>query len=185
MKRNSLCIILILGLLISYPTSLLQGSEVLEQTETRVIVREHPKTGKLYVSIIPNNGPVPEDPFAKQRTIISRPDYRLLDPKVKLGEIPYDGPYSSSKKIYIFAASMATLGAVGTVGMVALPATAVTSGAAASGGGAYLAAGSAVAAGTAAGTVALQKSDSKKDDFILTSKSKTEENGENAPRGAN
>lgn len=79
---------------------------------------------------------------------------------------------------------MATLGAVGTVGMAVLPATAATSGAAASGGGAYLAAGSAVAAGTVAGTVALQKSDSKKDDFILTSKSKTEENGENAPRGA-
>ena len=158
-------------LLLSFSVSSLYASEVIEETHTRVVVREHPKTGKPYVSIVSGDQPLAADPFAKQRKKMSRPNYRMLDPKVKPGEIPYDGPYSSSTKIYVFAATLATLGvAGGAVGLAAIPAS---TGGAASGGGAYLAAGSAVAAGTA-GTVAIKtRNNPNQDDFTLVSKSKS------------
>ena len=147
----------------------LSASEVIEDTHTNVIMREHPKTGRPYVSIVSSDVPVPEDPFAKFRQISKRPDYRMLDPKVKPGEIPYEGPYSDSKKIYIFAATLAALGtAGGAIGLAAIP---VSTGAAASGGGAYLGAGSAVAVGSAAGVVVKTNVSSKQDDFVQTSKS--------------
>ena len=171
--RSLAMTVLIAVLSIFFSSFPIFASEVLEQTQTRVIVREHPKTGKPYVSIVPGEGPIPEDPFVKQRQTMRRPDYRLLDPKIKSGEIPYEGPYSSSKKIYIFAATLATLGAASFAGAALLPIA--SSGVAASGGATYLAGGGAVAAGAAAGTVALQKNDPKKDDFTQTSKAQTEE----------
>ena len=157
----------------TFAVSSLYASEVIEDTHTQVVVREHPKTGKPYVSIVSRDKPLTDDPFAKAQSKFSRPDYHMLDPKIKSGQIPYDGPYSSSKKIYIFAATLATLGAGGMIGAAALPAA--STGAAASGGGAYLAAGSAVAAGTA-GTVAIQtRSNPNQDNFIQISKSKAVE----------
>ncbi|MBI1977546.1 MAG: hypothetical protein HYS55_02215 [Candidatus Omnitrophica bacterium] len=151
----------------AFPTS-----EVFEETKTQVIIREHPKTGKPYVSIVSQESFDPNTPFLGARTKVSRPDYRMLDPKVKSGEIPYDGPYSSAKKVYIFAATLATLGvAGGAVGMAVAPAA--SAGGAASGGGTFLAAGGAVAAGSAGGAVAMTRSDSNVDDFIQTSESRT------------
>jgi hypothetical protein len=151
----------------------LHASEVIEPTRTQVIVREHPKTGRPYVSIVSSDRAVPPDPFSGQKKY-SRPDYRLLDPKVKAGEIPYDGPYSDRRKIYIFAATLATVGTVGGVaGMAAAPAAA---GAGASGGGAaYLAGGTAVAAGSAAAVTAVTHSDPKEENFIHRSESKTQD----------
>lgn len=125
------------------------ASEVIDETKTRVIIREHPKTGKPYVSIVSSEIPDPPDPFTGQWGRIIRPDYRLLDPKVKSGEIPYEGPVSDSTRIYIFAATLATLGAAGAV--LAPAAAPAAAGAAASGGaGAYLAGGAAVTAGSVA-----------------------------------
>ncbi len=161
-------IFLLLPNLIGIP---LYASEVIEETHTQVVVREHPKTGKPYVSIVASDRPLAEDPFVNQRKKTSRPNYRMLDPNVKPGEIPYDGPYSSSAKIYVFAATLATLGvAGGAIGMAAIPASA---GGAASGGGAYLAAGSAVAAGTAGAVAIKTRPNPNQDDFTLISKSKS------------
>ena len=147
---------------------LLSASEVIPETHSKVILREHPKTGKPYVVIAPEDLTEGTGFFPEAKKF-SRPDYRLLDPKVKSGQIPYDGPYSDSKRIYIFAASLATLGAGGFVGAAFMPAT----GAAASGGGAYLAAGSAVAAGAAATATTSLRANSKKDNFTQASESKS------------
>ncbi|MBI4358632.1 MAG: hypothetical protein HY584_04965 [Candidatus Omnitrophica bacterium] len=152
--------------------TVLYGSEVFQDTDTQVVVREHPKTGKPYVSIISHSALSQVDPFERLKGKMSRPDYRMLDPKVKSGEIPYEGPYSSSTKIYVFAATLATLGTVGgAVGLATVPAAAT--GAAASGGGAYLAGGAAVAGGAAGAAALATRSDSRQDDFIQTSKSES------------
>ncbi len=146
------------------------ASEVLEQTETQVVVRNHPRTGKPYVSIVsPDRLNV--DPFAGNRKSYLRPDYRMLDPKIKSGVIPYKGPYSDRKKVYIFAASLA---AVGTMGGTAIIATApAATGTAASGGaGAYLAGGAAVAAGSAAEYTIATQPNPKKDIYTQRSESK-------------
>ena len=146
----------------------LNASEVIQETQTKVIVREHPKTGRPYVSITPLGAEF-RDPFERQRTNLRRPDYRMLDPKVKDGEIPYDGPYQDSKKVYIFAATLATLGtAGGVIGLTMIPASA---GGAASGAGAYLASGGAIAGGTTAALLGTTKSNPEQDDVIQTSKS--------------
>jgi len=156
-------------LLIIFPLRAM-GSEVIEETKTQVIVREHPKTGKPYVSIVSNEGPV-EDPFAGQRKKMTRPDYRMLDPKIKSGKIPYEGPSSDRKKVYLLAASLATVGTVG--GALAIAAAPVATGAGATGGaGAYAAAGGAVAAGTASGAWKATRSDPKNEEFIHKSESK-------------
>ena len=168
MKENpifKLTVLVVLSLnLVS--SGLIYASEVITETDSKIIIREHPRTGKPYVVIATNDlNPVPFFPESKK---FSRPDYRLLDPKVKSGEVPYDGPYSDSKRIYIFAATLATLGAGGIAGAALMPATGA---AAASGGASYLAAGGAVAAGTTVSVVA--SSNSKKDDFIQSSRSES------------
>lgn len=157
------------------------ASEIIEETGTRVIVREHPKTGKSYVSIVPSQGEVPPDPFTGQKKY-SRPDYRLLDHKMKSGKIPYDGPYSDKTKIYIFAATLATLGTASGVAVIA--AAPAAAGAAASGGaGAYLAGGTAVVAGSAAVSVAVTKPDPKKEDYAHRSKSELKKQAEFDTKG--
>ena len=159
-------LILIISFLFS---GLAQASEVIVETNSKVIIREHPKTGKPYVVITSQDFPAESGFFGISKKF-SRPDYRLLDPKVKSGEIPYDGPYSDAKRVYIFAATLATLGAGGLVGAALMPASA---GAAASGGAGYLAAGGALAAGTAGAAVATTQSNPKKDNFIQASESKS------------
>ncbi len=122
--------------------SLSFASEVLEKTDTAVVVREHPKTGKPYVVITNQNQWVPGTPKGARHLLrLLRPDYRMLDPKQK--NIPYEGPVSNRKKIYALAA---TLAAGGTAAGLAIPTTAAAS--AAGGGAGYAAAGSGVAAGT-------------------------------------
>ena len=86
-------------------------SEVIQKTPTRVVVREHPRTGRPYVSIVSSEAPA-RDPFSGLHQAMKRPDYRMLDPKIKAGQIPYEGPYSDRKKVYLLAASLATVGAV-------------------------------------------------------------------------
>lgn len=168
MTTKMICLLMSLICLIN-PT--VHGSEVLEETKTQVVVREHPKTGKPYVSIAGLNVSGSQNLLGGRNTKISRPDYRLLDPKVKSGEIPYEGPYTSPKRIYIFAATLATIGvAGGVVGMAAAPAAA-SAGGAASGGGVFLAGGSAVTAGSAGTLVAASQRNSNQDNFVQTSQS--------------
>jgi len=140
-------------------------SEVLPESGTRVVVREHPATRKPYVVIT--------DKLANGETPVrgpqgSRPDYRMLDHKRKNGEIPYDGPVSSRKKVYIFAAGLA---ATGIVSSVALPVAAVTGSGASGGAGAYGVAGGAVAAGTVSTAWAKSRPDPK-DNYTLESQSR-------------
>ena len=57
----------------------------------------------------------------------SRPDYRMLQKGVSAKDVGYDGPYSSKKKIYILAATLATAGATAAVvGPALFPAAAAT-----------------------------------------------------------
>ena len=150
-----------------------QANEVMEQTNTMVVVREHPRTGRPYVSITSLEAGA-RDPFEGQRRRYGRPDYRMLDPKIKSGKISYDGPYSDKKKIYLFAASVATLGTIsGAAVMAAAPAA---TGAATSGGaGAYLAGGTAVVAGSAATAEIAMKPDTQKGNYTLRAESHQED----------
>ena len=103
-KRNNLVkniLVDALLLLILFSRPGFSASEIMEETKTQVIVREHPRTGKPYVSIVAE-GAVPADPFAGKHRAFKRPDYRMLDPKIKSGQISYDGPISDRKK-FIFS----------------------------------------------------------------------------------
>ena len=147
-------------------------NEVLLQTHTEVVVRQHPRTGKSYAAVTDQNK-AGVDPFAALRTPkpMMRPDYRMLDPKIKAGKIPYEGPVSDRKKVYIFAASLATLGTLGGTAIIAA-APAATGAGAAGGVGMLAGAGAGVAAGTAAGTVAAARTDRHKESFKHTAESK-------------
>lgn len=152
------------------------ASEVIEETHTQVIVREHPKTGRPYVCIVSSEVPAPPGPFEGQKSY-SVPDYRLLDPKVKARDIPYHGPFSDRTKIYVLAASLATVGTVGGTAIIAA-APAATGAAASGGAGAYLAGGAAVAAGSAAEYAVATHSDPKKENYVQRSESElVKENG--------
>ena len=145
------------------------GTEVLPETKTRVVVREHVKTGESYVSVVSAEKEKPENPLGPSQKKILRPDYRMLDPDVRSGEIPYEGPVSDSTRVYLFAASIATLGVVGGL---AVPVAAAGAGTAAGGAGAFAGAGMAVGVGSiSAGFLSLYP-DSNRDDFIHESASR-------------
>jgi len=127
-----------------------EENEVFGPVETQVAVREHPKTGKPYVTILGKDGARMHPSLSGPVKLVSRPDYRMLDPKVKKGEIPYDGPVSDRKKVYALAGTLAVTGVVaGTAVIAAAPAA--TGAGAAGGAGIYGAAGAAVMTGTASG----------------------------------
>lgn len=153
--RYALCPLLILALIAPQLFAAQSAqSEVIEETNTRVVVRAHPKTGRPYVSIAASDPAIP-DPFADQKKNSRRPDYRMLDPNVKSGEIPYEGPYSDRRKVYALAAGLA---AAGVAGALAIPITPVTGAGASAGAGGFAGAGAGVAAGTVAVTTAATRS---------------------------
>ncbi|MBU9888637.1 MAG: hypothetical protein KTQ49_02050 [Candidatus Omnitrophica bacterium] len=127
-------------------------NEVVPPSPAKVFVREHPQTGKPFVSL--RAGEDSKDLFRGFTKREVRPDYKMLDAKVRSGEIPYDGPVSDRKKVYIFAATMMTLGVAGGVVTAAMPVGAAAAGA--SGGTGLLGAGALATVGTTAGTVALK-----------------------------
>jgi hypothetical protein len=154
--------------------------EIQDSTHTRVAVKKHPKTGKPYVTILPENA-APGDAEIISGTVTTsgqkepaRPDYRLLDWKVKNGAVAYDGPSSDRTKIYIFAASLATLGVVSGAAVMAVAPAAAATGASASGAGAgvYAVGGAAVTAGTVSTALIQTKPDAKQDDYDHYSQSK-------------
>jgi hypothetical protein len=136
-------------------------SETIIDTNTEVRIRQHPKTGQPYVSIVPRNNPDEKRIPFKDLKPVSRPDYRMLDYKTKSGEIPYDGPASNRAKVYVFAATLAATGVAGGLLLPIAPAT----GAAASGAGILTGAGATVAASTVAAAVMASRPDPKRDNF--------------------
>ena len=144
--------------------------EVLPETKTRVVVREHVKTGESYVSVVSVEKEKPENPLGPPQKKILRPDYRMLDPDVRSGEIPYEGPVSDSTRVYLFAASIATLGVV--AGLAVPVAAATGAGAAAGGAGALAGAGTAVGVGSISAAFLSSRPDPNRDDFIHESASR-------------
>lgn len=136
------------------------AGEVVEQTDTKVLVREHPRTGRAYAVITADGVKNPLE--ALPVTTKARPDYRMLDPKLKSGAVPYEGPVSDRKKVYLFAGSLAALGTAGGAAIIAA-APAATGAGAAGGAGLYGAAGTAVAAGTVSTALVKTKPDPAKD----------------------
>lgn len=148
------------------------ADEVVPQTSTHVVVRDHPKTGKAYVSVT-EKGKENVNPLAAGK-YKKRPDYRMLDPKVKSGEIPYEGPVSDRKKVYAFAAGLAAVGVAGGAAVSLAAASAPATAGSAGGAGAFGAAGVGVIAGTAGILQAKTSPDpNKPDDFTHTSESKS------------
>lgn len=145
------------------------ANEVLEETTTRVVVRDHPKTGKPFVSIVRPDANLVSG-LRQQLHVVSRPDYRMLDPKINTKHIPYDGPVSDRRKIYIFAGTLAALGAgAGVYGALAPAATSGASGAGGAGlyaGGAVLTGGGSIVASIAAQT------DNRPEDFKMSAESR-------------
>lgn len=150
-------------------------NEVLPETQTEVVVRHHPQTGEPFISVVSRREPRRRDLDFGEVAKYSRPDYRLLDPKVRSGEIPYDGPYSSRKKVYILAATLATLGTVGSVaGAAAFPATAAASGSAT---GMGVGAGAVAVSGAATAAAAIKLESEIPDDYSRTQESVLLERG--------
>ena len=147
----------------------LMANEVIEETRTRVLVREHPKTGKPFVSIVRSD--FQKDASTLQDAVpTARPDYRMLDPKVNAQDIPYDGPVSDRRKVYLFAGTLAALGAgAGVLG--ALAPAAASSGGAAGGGGLYAGAAALTGGGTVAATITAH-ADDQPEDFKISAESK-------------
>ncbi len=138
--------VLFLCLTLFVPTSLAAENEVIREPIAKVYIPEHPQTGKQFVSIrAEGDWPDPFEGFVKREI---RPDYKMLEAHAK--GIPYEGPVSDRTKVYVFAATIATLGVAGSViAGAAFPAAAGTT-CATGGTGLLGATGVAVGAGTAA-----------------------------------
>lgn len=145
-------LVLILALWLCAGPVLAAENEVLTETGTKVFIREHPQTGKPFVSLRKERDATDLFKGFVKREV--RPDYKMLDAKTKSGDVPYDGPVSDRKKVYIFAATMMTLGVAGGIVTVAMPAGAAAAGA--SGGTGLLGAEAATIVAATAGTVALK-----------------------------
>jgi len=141
------------------------ANEVMSEAPAEIVIREHPKTGFPYVSVIDPRRP--REVFTGEMKKFNRPDYRLLDPKIKSKDTAYDGPVSDRKKVYVLAGVLA---AGGVAGYAALPVSAAGGGAA-GGAGAYAAASGAVTAGTFS-THWMMKKDDRPDDFTQLSVSR-------------
>jgi len=152
-------------------------NEVLVVSPTQVVMRQHPKTGKAFVSIVSAEAPEAGNLLAASGGTLLRPDYSLLDPNVKASDVPYEGPYSDRRKIYVFGVTLATIGVTGGVAGMAL---APTAGTAVGGGGAYLAAGGALMTGAVSTAVIKTKPRVGEDDFKHTSESVVLETEEKA-----
>jgi len=170
--KKAFAVLTVFAMVLHGPAGFARGSEVFEETPTKVAVRNHPKTGKAYVSIVDEGLAVERVPLTDRELDPERPDYRMLDPKIKAGEIPYHGPVSDRKKVYLLAAGLATAGTVSSFAAAAAIPAAASSGASAAGGaGAYAAAGTAVTAGTVSTVWLKTQPDPDGDDYQRRSES--------------
>lgn len=136
-----------------------------------VMVRENSKTGTPYIVITDPKAPR-SDLASLDANKYRRPDYRMLEKNVTAKDVGYDGPYSSKKKIYILAATLAVAGAGAAIAAPAIAPAAAATGAVGSATGPAVAA---VAAGSALATAAKKYQDhfeSLPDDYSRESESK-------------
>lgn len=160
---------LIVGAVFLGGLPLVHSSEVLEEIDAKVVVREHAKTGRPYVAITREESPhdvihPSEFPLAA----VKRPDYRLLDPKFKPGQISYDGPSSNRTKVYVLAASLAAAGTLSSLAAsAAIPAATGTG--SAGGAGVFAGGGAAVGAGSISTAWFKTRPRPDEDDFIRES----------------
>lgn len=119
------CMILCsLSLVQSFADEVFETREIFAPSvDAQVMVRENSKTGTPYVVISD-----PQNPRGDLASLDSnkyrRPDYRMLQKGVTAKDVGYDGPYSSKKKIYILAASLAAAGAGAAIALPVAPAAA-------------------------------------------------------------
>lgn len=154
------------------------ANEVLDYQEVKmpesgaaVMVRENSKTGTPYIVLTD-----PQNPRYDLATLDAnkyrRPDYQMLQRGVSAKDVGYDGPYSSKKKIYILAASLAVAGAGAAIAAPVIAPAAVGAGAAGSMTGPAVAA---VATGSALATAAKKYQEhfeNLPDDYARESESK-------------
>lgn len=127
-------------------------------------------SGKPLVCIKENAAPI--RPYLQSLAReIKRPDYRMLDYRTKPGEIPYEGPSNDRTKIYVFAATIATLGVVSGAALGAVAASSAAAGGASSGGAGLVAAGTALSAGTVSAALTSSQPDPNRDSYTHESKS--------------
>jgi len=159
-------LILILAATLILPRVVLAQNEIITETGTHVAVKEHPFTKAPLVTIVGPEG-AREDILPAREIDYGRPDYRMLEKSVKPNDVGYAGPYSSRKKVYILAATLATTGAVAAVALPAAFPAAAGAGAAGSALGPGIGA-VAVSTGAAAAAIKLNPQDMP-DDVIRES----------------
>lgn len=116
---------IIVSLCPCYANEVLNYREIEAPKDAAVMVRENSKTGTPYIVIADTQNPR-TDLAALDANKYRRPDYRMLEKNVSAKDVGYDGPYSSKKKIYILAATLAVAGAGAAVAAPAIaPAAAV------------------------------------------------------------
>lgn len=133
LRHKGAKIVVCLCLCVFVPLCLSNANEVLDSREITmpdsgavVMVRENSKTGTPYVVITDTQAPR-ADLASLDSNKYRRPDYKMLQKGVTAKDVGYDGPYSSKKKIYILAATLATAGATAAVvGPALFPAAAAT-----------------------------------------------------------
>lgn len=135
-----------------------QANEVLSSQDiawpdsgTKVMVRENSKTGTPYI-VLADPAKPRMDLAALDSNQYRRPDYRMLEKNISAKDVGYDGPYSSKKKIYILAATLAVAGAG-----AAVAAPAIAPAAAGAAGGSVMVPATAAVAGGSALAVAAKK----------------------------
>jgi len=166
-------VVFCLGGSISSANEVLDYQEIKAPTpDAAVMVRENSKTGTPYVVIMDSKHPR-TDLASLDSNKYRRPDYRMLEKNVTAKDVGYDGPYSSKKKIYILAATLATAGATAAVVGPALFPVAAATGAA--GGGVAVPATAAAVGGSALAVAAKKYQDhfqNLPDDYSRESESK-------------
>lgn len=172
-SRFFLILVLTWGVSLATIPGISLADEIISQTPTEVIVREHSQTGKLFVSIVDQGKGSEVRPWREVSKKYSRPDYRMLDHRVKKGEYSYDGPVSDRKKVYILAASLTAAGVTAAVVGPAIAPAAASTGGASGGAGAFALGGGAVISGTAGAVSYKSRPDPERDFFLQTSESKT------------
>jgi hypothetical protein len=156
-----------------FANEVLNSQEItMPPTGAQVMVRENSKTGTPYIVIVDPKAPR-SDLASLDSNKYRRPDYRMLEKNVTAKDVGYDGPYSSKKKIYILAATLATAGATAAVvGPALFPAAAATG---AAGGSVAVPAAAAAVGGSALAVAAKKYQDhfeNLPDDYSRESESK-------------
>ncbi len=149
--------------------ALIADSEVKDPTHTQIQVCENPKTGRVYVCVVSSDQEKGKNIFGENQKRSSRPDYRMLDYRIKAKDVSYDGPSSDRSKVYLLAG---TLAATGVLAGTLLPVSAATGAAAGGSGLGYGAAGAGLAAGVVSSSIIASRPNPEKDNYTHESSAK-------------